>query len=108
MFAVIYRGYIFPDLEEEYEKLWAEIASFFVEHRGALGSCLHKTETGEYIAYSRWPSREVRDNSWGDDRQSDMPARIEEVIGKIKDCRDLSKPHDEICMDVVDDLLLTR
>lgn len=44
MFAVIYRGYVKPNKEKEYRQLWHQIATYFVEKRGALGSCLHKTK----------------------------------------------------------------
>lgn len=46
MFAVIYRAYIKSGYEAEYQKLWRKIATYFVEKRGALGSCLHKTNEG--------------------------------------------------------------
>lgn len=46
MFAVIYRGYIKADKEDEYKKHWHAIAKYMVEKRGALGSCLHKAEDG--------------------------------------------------------------
>lgn len=57
MFAVIYRGYVKPNKEKEYRQLWHQIATYFVEKRGALGSCLHKTKEGLWLAYSRWPDK---------------------------------------------------
>ncbi|MCE3044678.1 hypothetical protein [Legionella sp. 16cNR16C] len=50
MFAVIYRSYIKPELEIEYQKLWNLVASYFIQNRGAIGSCLHKTEDGIWLA----------------------------------------------------------
>lgn len=48
MFAVIYRSHIKPEKEAEYQQLWQQIATYFKENCGALGSCLHKTEDGIY------------------------------------------------------------
>ena len=65
MFAVIYRGYLKSvDDKEVYRKAWHTVAAYFVAHRGALGSCLHKTEEGMWLAYSRWPDKATRDASW--------------------------------------------
>lgn len=46
MFVVIYQGYIKPGREEEYQEVWNKIACYFVEYRGALGSCLHRAADG--------------------------------------------------------------
>lgn len=60
MFAVIYRGFVKPELETKYQELWHQIASHFIEHYGALGSCLHKAEEGMGLAYSRrWPVKRL-------------------------------------------------
>lgn len=106
MFAVIYRGFIYPGREEEYKKTWKIIADYFVKHCGAIGSTLHKTSEGEYIAYSRWPDRQARDASWRNNANEKIARDIQEAILQLRDCMDCTRPHDEICMDVVEDLLL--
>ena len=90
MFAVIYRSYILPGQEAEYQRLWHQIATYFVEHRGAIGSCLHKSNEGYWLAYSRWPDKATRDASWpGDDAPSDvLPKNIRLAIIDIKKCAD--------------------
>lgn len=108
MFAVIYRGFIYPELEEEYQKLWRQVATYFINNRGAFGSCLHKTAEGEWIAYSRWPDRETRDAAWPKDDEppsDNLKPEIQEIIVALKECIDKDKPFQEICMDIVDDLL---
>ncbi len=106
MFAVIYRSYIKPELEEKYQKLWNQVASFFIQHRGAIGSCLHKAEDGIWLAYSRWPDRATRDASWSSDNTvEDLPRAIKEAITQMKNCGDQDRILPEICMEVVDDLL---
>ena len=107
MFAVIYQMYVKPGREPEYQELWSKIASYFVEHRGAIGSCLHRGSDGLWLAYSRWPNQATRDASWpGDDAPSDqLPEDIRQAILSIKDCLDPERKCPEICLDVVEDLL---
>lgn len=105
MFAVIYRGSVYPELEQEYRALWGQIAGYFMAHRGAIGSCLHKTDQGEYVAYSRWPDKQTRDASWGPEADIHSNPEIALAIEQFKKCIDRSEPFDEICMDVVQDLL---
>jgi hypothetical protein len=107
VFAVIYKFHLRPGVEEEYQKLWRQVATYFVEKRGALGSCLHKTAEGEWIAYSRWPDKPTRDASWpkeGEAPSETLDPEIRAVILAIKDCMDADKPFQEICMEVVDDV----
>ena len=105
MFAVIYRRFVFPEREQEYQKIWHEVATYFKTHGGALGSCLHRTDKkNEWIAYSRWPTEEARDACWS--RGEGVSEEIKVLIQKLKACADLTKPHEEICLKVVDDLLL--
>jgi hypothetical protein len=110
MFAVIYRSYIKQELEDECQRLWNQVASYFIQHRGAIGSCLHKTEEGIWLAYSRWPDKATRDASWSSDNNpiNDLPDVVKEAIIKMKDCGDENRKLPEICMEVVDDLLLTN
>ncbi|HAT2049058.1 TPA: hypothetical protein JBK40_12960 [Legionella pneumophila] len=109
MFAVIYRAFIRPGLEMEYQEAWRQIASYFVQYRGALGSCLHKTNEGMWLAYSRWPDKATRDASWsGENAPSEiLPDEIRKAVIKIQDCIDEKQKLPEIGMEVVDDLLYT-
>lgn len=107
MFAVIYQGYLKSGREEEYKEVWNKVARFFVDQRGAIGSCLHRTNDGLWIAYSRWPDRQTRDASWpGENAPSnELPLEIRNAILTIKDCLDQERKIPDICMDIVDDLL---
>lgn len=107
MFAVIYRAYLMPGTEIEYKKQWNKVANYFMTHRGALGSCLHKTEEGFWLAYSRWPDKATRDASWpGENAPPEiLPDEIKNAIIKIKDCIDQDKKLPEIRMEIIDDLL---
>lgn len=110
MFAVIYRVKLKPHQEKEYQECWRMIADYFVEYRGAIGSCLHKTNDGLWVAYSRWPSKAMRDASWPGDNapNEELPEEIREVIKKMQKFKEENKEleqYDELCMDVVEDLL---
>jgi hypothetical protein len=107
VFAVIYQGYIKSGREREYQEAWNKIAQFFVDQRGAIGSCLHRTNDGLWIAYSRWPDRQTRDASWPGENtpSSELPSEIRNAVLTLKDCLDQERKIPEICMEVVDDLL---
>lgn len=43
---------------------WSIVTKAIIEHAGGLGSRLHSTSNErEFIAYARWPSREVRERA---------------------------------------------
>ncbi|HAT1863887.1 TPA: DNA adenine methylase [Legionella pneumophila] len=109
-FAVIYRAFIKPGLEIEYQKAWHQVASYFVTYRGALGSCLHKTNDGMWLAYSRWPDKATRDASWpGDNAPSEMlPNEIRKAVITIQESIDQTQKLPEITMEVVNDLLYSN
>lgn len=108
-FAVIYRGYLKPHTENEYKQAWKTVATYFVEHKGALGSCLHKTEEGMWVAYSRWFSKEKWEAAWGShDKETCFalfPLEIQQAIKTIKECLDETRKFPEILMEVQEDLL---
>ena len=103
MFAVIYRSKVKNDKEKLFLKKWKVIADYFIKHRGALGSSLHKTDDGLWIAYSRWPTRAARDASWGDKKEV-LPEEITHAVECLKTCQEEQYP--EICMEVIEDLLI--
>lgn len=105
MVAVIYRGRIPSEHEAEYRELWQRIAAYFITHRGALGSRLHRTADGEFLAYSCWPDKATRDASWpGDDAPNDLlPDEIKATIVRLKSLA--SEPFEETIMEVLEDKL---
>lgn len=63
-----------------------------------------------WVAYSRWPDKKTRDASWpGKDNPSEeLPQEIRKAILTIKDCLDEERKITDICMEVIDDLLLLK
>ncbi len=110
MFAVIYRFKLKPHQEALYQQLWHKIATYFTEYRGAIGSCLHKGKDDLWVAYSRWPDKATRDAAWPGDNapNEELPNDIRETIQKIQaikqENQDLEN-YDDICLEVVEDLL---
>lgn len=105
VFAVLYRFYLLPGMEEEYITHWKTVANFFVKERGALGSTLHKSQEGYWVAYSKWPSKAVRDASWSKDEDvfAALPTLVQQAIKSIKSCADVDRGEfPEICMEIVE------
>ncbi len=103
-FAVIYRFYLKETKEKEYVTNWKKVAEYFMQERGAIGSNLHKTNEGYWLAYSLWPDQNTRDASWSKDEiKNDLPEKIQTAIANMKKCADLDKePFPEINMNLVD------
>lgn len=105
MFAVIYQCYIKPDYEQEFQQLWNKIASYFIQERGAIGCCLHRTTDGRWLAYSRWPDQATREATWKDGVPStELSKEILHDLSRVKICVDQERKLPDICMEVVNDL----
>lgn len=111
MFAVIYRFKLKPHQETIYKECWEKIVNYFIEKRGAIGSCLHKGTDGLWVAYSRWPDKATRDASWpGENEPSqELPQEIRDVILKIQALKEENQDleqYEEICLEVIEDRLV--
>ncbi len=109
MFAVIYQGYVKSGREHEYQEAWNKVARYFIEQRGAIGSCLHRTADGLWVAYSRWPDKHTRDNSWPGENApaTELPLEVREAIITLKECLDTEQKVSDLCMEVINDKLLS-
>lgn len=113
MFAVVYRFKLKAHQETIYQQYWHKIATYFAQKRGAIGSCLHKGNDSLWVAYSRWPDKATRDAAWPGDSapNEELPKDIRDTIQKMQAIKEENKDlenYDEICLDVVEDLLLSR
>jgi heme-degrading monooxygenase HmoA len=57
MFCVIYRWRLKPGREKEFVAAWEGVTRSLRDHRGALGSRLHRAGDGRWVAYAQWPDR---------------------------------------------------
>jgi hypothetical protein len=63
MFAVIYKWKIKPGMESQFTSAWEVMTIEFRDVHGGLGSCLHRDDSGYFIAYAKWPNRELWENN---------------------------------------------
>lgn len=96
MFAVIYKFKIKSGMESKFEQAWAAMTFEFRDVHGGLGSCLHKDDNGNFIAYARWPSREL----WEKDKEIVNGAAMNEM----RECIEQSFPATPL--EVINDLLV--
>ncbi len=47
--------------ENEFEIVWEKLIEAFMTYSCGSGSCLHRDEEGNYIAYANWPNKEPRE-----------------------------------------------
>lgn len=57
MFCVIYRWRVEAGHEAEFIDAWSRLTRAIRDGRGGLGSRLHRTEDGLWLAYAQWPDR---------------------------------------------------
>lgn len=78
-FAVVYRWKIRPGHEAEFQQGWATITRRLREERGALGSRLHRSEDGTWVAYAQWPDKATWEASqqqgWADEEAGRLMTR---------------------------------
>ena len=60
-FAVLYRFRVRQGSEADFAVDWAVVTRWLRDHRGGLGSRLHRAEDGTLVAYAQWPSSAARD-----------------------------------------------
>lgn len=59
MIAVILEFDPIDGLEDEFISSWIHCTQVIYDNFGSLGSRLHRSSDGKYIAYAQWPSKEV-------------------------------------------------
>ena len=106
MYVAIYNSHLKPGTEDNYKAAWKTLANYFISHRGSIGSSLHKVEDGSWLAYSRWPSKELKEKSWptGEGIANDLPEEIQECARIIKASIDHDKLHTEKFMTLEEEL----
>lgn len=96
MFAVIYKFKIKAGMESRFEIAWAEMTVEFRDVHGGLGSCLHRDDSGNFIAYARWPNRHL----W----ETEKTILNVNAMNEMKECIEQSFPATPL--EIIDDLLV--
>jgi heme-degrading monooxygenase HmoA len=97
MFAVLYRWKLKPGTEETFREAWKAMTETIKVQRGTVGSRLHRTDDGEFVAYAVWPSRQL----W--EAAGKLPSTNPEAGARMRACIEQSLPS--TTLDVLDDLL---
>lgn len=58
-FCVIYTFKVRSGMEESFIAGWSRLTEAIRETRGGMGSRLHKSENGWWVAYAQWPDRQT-------------------------------------------------
>lgn len=58
-FAVLYQWQIKPGRIRQFCDAWALLTEGLKRQHGALGSRLHRSEQGTWLAYAEWPDRKT-------------------------------------------------
>jgi hypothetical protein len=69
MLAVVLEFDVIAGKEQDFVTAWSECTQVIYNNFGSLGSRLHASETGTYIAYAQWPDPETYEKSaeWPED-----------------------------------------
>lgn len=69
MLAVLLEFDVKPGYEQDFLKYWKQTTQIISAKHGGLGSKLHISNTGSYIAYAQWPSKGVYESeqSWSEE-----------------------------------------
>ncbi len=87
-------------MEEDFRRAWSEMTKLILKECGSLGSRLHRSEDGSWIAYAQWPSREQWENA---NVQAKEAAALRQTMQACTE----SKPGDFFC-EMTDDFLIPR
>ena len=69
MLSVILEFEPLDGMQDEFFSFWTEFTKVIYENFGSLGSRLHRSSEGKFIAYAQWPNKEIYEKSsaWPDD-----------------------------------------
>lgn len=100
MFTLIYRWRVHPGREQHFVDAWVRMTEIIRVREGSLGSRLHLTQDGLYVAYAQWPSQEA----WEASDEVEPTAEAIRLRRTIEECAVRLKP--DVRMAVVSDRLV--
>jgi quinol monooxygenase YgiN len=98
MLCVIYRWRLKPGREDEFVAAWERLTRAIRDHRGGLGSRLHRAENGLWVAYAQWPDRATWESAR--DRETADPKAAAAMAEAV------AERAEPLLLDVVADLLV--
>ncbi len=63
MYYVIIEFDVKPEQAEAFVTHWSELTEYIRDEAGGLGSRLHKSSDGRFIAYAQWPNKKAREEA---------------------------------------------
>lgn len=100
MIAILYSWRIKPEKEPQFIESWSQITEFLRQHRGSLGSRLHRGNDGLFYGYAQWKSDEERQNAF---QNSDQ---INDAVEKMRDS--IIEKFPEIMLEPIADFLIMQ
>lgn len=61
MYCILYEFRPVPGEETAFLATWKALTAYIHEQYGSLGSRMHRSASGRFIAYAQWPSQAVHD-----------------------------------------------
>lgn len=98
MYCILYSFDVIPGEEERFIKAWRGLTLFYKAQANSLGSRLHQSKSGGFVAYAQWPSEAVF-NAAGD-RENDQAQFFSAEMKRS--CRKIERLD---YLQVVDDIL---
>ena len=96
-FCVVYRWRIREGAEADFLDAWQQVTEELRVTGGGLGSRVHRSDEGFWVAYAQWPSRAAWENASVESAQGLAASR---VMGEL-----ITERLDPILLDPVVDLL---
>lgn len=62
-FAVIYQWRVKAGMGAEFRAAWEDLTAWMEQRYGALGARLHRTDNGNFVAYTQWPDHRAWEKS---------------------------------------------
>lgn len=78
MLSIILEFDVLDGKDDEFIAAWTECTEVIYKNFGSLGSRLHKSENGSYVAYAQWPNETIYNNS------SEWPAPLIKYRDKMR------------------------
>ncbi len=97
MITFSYRWRVKSELAAQFVENWSIVTEHYGTNCGSLGSRLHCGSDGFYYGYAQWPSLEVREKAFQDERAKAAYATMQEAV---------EESFPDVRMEVLSDFLI--